>query len=313
MDFELWVNNPMDRFTSMAVFVSAVDKGSLSAAARAFRISPAMAGKHLRALEDRVGQALLRRTTRRQSLTSAGELYYERCTRILADVDDADRCATPVNAEPRGSLRITAPSSFGVKLLTPAVAELITRYPRLDIELLLSDRLVNLVEEGFDAAVRIGPLASSQLIARRLADSRLVLAATPAYLATHGTPRRPDDLLQHRCLTDIHGALSNAWPLVHAATGATQSIRPRWALKINHGTALSVAAACGAGIVLQPEYVVSDDLRTGTLVRVLPRWCPRALPVHIVFPAQRSPTAKLRAWIDFVVAKLGKTLLGSTS
>src|SRR3954467_1461104 len=151
MDFELWVNNRMDRFTSMAVFVCAVDKGSLSAAARAFRISPAMVGKHLRALEDRVGQALLRRTTRRQSLTSAGKLYYDRCTRILADVDDADRCAAPFNAEPRGSLRITAPSSFGVKLLTPAVAELIARYPRLDIELLLSDRLVNLVEEGFDA------------------------------------------------------------------------------------------------------------------------------------------------------------------
>jgi DNA-binding transcriptional LysR family regulator len=293
----------------MAVFVRAVDKGSLSAAAREFQLSPAMVGKHLRALEDRVGTALLQRTTRRQNLTEVGELYYERCTRILAEVEDADRCATPFNAEPRGRLRITSPSSFGLKLLTPAVAEFLARYPKVEIELLLGDRVVNLVEEGFDAAVRVGPLTSSQLIARRLADSRLVLAAAPAYLKKHGTPRRPDDLARHTCLTDIHGARSSAWTLVHGATGATQSVRVRWALKINHGSALQTAAVCGAGIILQPDYVLEQDLRSGALVRVLPRCCPPPVPVHLVFAPQRPPVPKLRAWINFIVEKFGTSLL----
>jgi DNA-binding transcriptional LysR family regulator len=299
----------MDRLTSMAVFVRAVDKGSLSAAAREFQLSPAMVGKHLRALEARVGTALLQRTTRRQSLTEVGKLYYERCTRILGEVEEADRCATPFNAEPRGGLRITSPSSFGLKLLTPAVAEFLARYPKVEIELLLGDRVVNLVEEGFDAAVRVGALTSSQLIARRLADSRLVLAAAPDYLKKHGTPRRPEDLVRHHCLTDIHGARSNAWTLAHPSTGAPQSVRVRWALKINHGSALRTAAVCGAGIILQPDYVVDQDLRSGALVRVLPRCSPAPVPVHLVFTPQRPPAPKLRAWIDFIVEKFGTSLL----
>lgn len=299
----------MDRLTSMAVFVRAVEKGSLSAAARDLRLSPAMVGKHLRALEERVGAALLQRTTRRQSLTEVGRLYHERCARILAEIEEADRCAMPFNAEPRGSLRITCPSSFGVQLLAPAVAEFLARYPRMDIELFLSDRMVNLVEEGFDAAVRVGVLPSSQLMARRLADSRLVLAAAPDYVKRHGMPRRPEELSQHVCLTDIHGSRSDAWALVHGATGATRSVRVRPALKINHGAALCAAAVGGAGIVLQPDYVVDHDLRTGNLVRVLPRCCPPAVPVHLVFPPQRPTTPKLRAWIDFVVETFGKSLV----
>jgi DNA-binding transcriptional LysR family regulator len=299
----------MDRLTSMAVFVRTVDKGSLSAAAREFRISPAMAGKHLRALEDCVGTALLQRTTRRHSLTEVGKVYYERCVRILGEVEEADRCATPFNAEPRGGLRITSPSSFGVRLLTPMVAEFLARYPKVAIELVLTDRVVNLVEEGFDVAVRVGALAPSQLIARRLADSSLVLAASPEYLRDRGTPRRPEDLARHMCLTDAHGALSTAWTLVDAASGAPHSVRVRSALRVNHGMALAEAAARGAGIVLQPEYVLDADLRAGRLVRVLPRCGPPAVPVHIVFPPQRPAAPKLRAWVDFAVAKLGTSLV----
>jgi DNA-binding transcriptional LysR family regulator len=295
----------MDRLTSMALFVRAVDKGSLSTAARDFRLSPAMVGKHLRALEDRVGTALLHRTTRRQSLTEVGKLYYERCARILAEVEEADGCAAPFNAEPRGSLRITSPSSFGVSLLTPAVAELLARHPKLTIELLLTDRVVNLIEEGYDAAIRVGPLASSQLIARRLADAQLVMAAAPAYLKAHGTPRRPEDLARHVCLTDSHGSHSTSWPLA----GTAHPMKVRAALKVNHGSALRAAAACGAGIVLQPDYVLDDDLRTGALVRVLARWCPPALPVHLVFAPQRPPAPKLRTWIDFVVEKFATSLV----
>jgi DNA-binding transcriptional LysR family regulator len=299
----------MDRLTSMAVFVRAVDKGSLSAAAREFRISPAMAGKHLRALEDCVGTALLQRTTRRHSLTEIGKVYYERCVRILGEVEEADRCAMPLNAEPRGGLRITSPSSFGVRLLTPAVAEFLARYPKVAIELVLTDRVVNLVEEGFDVAVRVGALPPSQLIARRLADSSLVLAASPEYLRGHGTPRRPEDLARHVCLTDIHGSQRNAWTLVDSATGARRSVRVTSVLRVNHGMALAEAAARGAGIVLQPEYVLAADLSAGRLVRVLPRCGPPAVPVHIVFPPQRPAAPKLRAWIDFAVAKLGTSLV----
>jgi DNA-binding transcriptional LysR family regulator len=299
----------MDRFTSMAVFVRAVDKGSLSAAAREFRLSPAMVGKHLRALEERVGAALLHRTTRRQRLTEVGTLYYERCVRILGEVEQAERCAVPFDAEPRGSLRITSPSSFGVELLTPAVAEFLARHPKVDIELMLNDRVVNLIEEGVDAAVRVGPLASSQLIARRLADSRLVLAAAPDYLKRHGTPKRPEDLVRHSCLTDVHGAQSKVWTLVQSSTGKPRSVRARWALKVNHGMALRTAAVCGAGIVLQPDYVLDPELRTGRLVRVLPRCSPPAVSVHLVFVPQRPQPPKLRAWINFIVERFGKSLL----
>jgi len=299
----------MDRLTSMAVFVCAVQKGSLSAAAREFRLSPAMIGKHLRTLEHQVGAALLRRTTRRQSLTDVGELYYERCVQILGDVEEADRCAMQFNAEPRGALRITSPSSFGVKLLTPAIAEFLARHPKVTIELLLSDRIVNLVEEGFDAAVRIGALAPSQLIARRLADSRHVLAASPAYLTKHGTPRRPEDLARHLCLTDIHGSRSSAWSFVDHAAGARRSVHVPSVLRVNHGMALGEAAVRGAGIVLQPEYVLDDHLRAGHLVRVLPRCGLPPGPIHVVFPPRRPAAPKLRAWVDFVVEKFGKSLV----
>jgi DNA-binding transcriptional LysR family regulator len=251
----------------------------------------------------------LQRTTRRQSLTDVGKLYYERCVQILDDVEQADRCAMQFNAEPRGALRITSPSSFGVKLLTPAVAEFLARYPKVTIELLLSDRIVNLVEEGFDAAVRIGALTPSQLIARRLADSRQVLAASPDYLRQHGTPRRPEDLSQHLCLTDIHGSQSSAWSFVDSSTGARRSVHVPSVLKVNHGMALGNAAVRGAGIVLQPEYVLDDDLRAGHLIRVLPRCGPPAVPIHIVFPLQRPAASKLRAWVDFVVEKFGKSLV----
>lgn len=295
----------MDRLTSMAVFVRAVDRGSLSAAARDFQLSPAMVGKHLRSLEDRVGTTLLHRTTRRQSLTEVGQLYYERCTRILDEVDEADRCATPFNAEPRGSLRVTAASSFGENLLAPAIATLLARHPRLDLELVLTDRLVDLVAEGFDAAIRIGPLADSQLVTRRLADSQLVMAAAPAYLERCGTPRRPADLARHTCLTNTLGSQSTTWPLVDRA--GPRPVRIRRALKANHGRALCAAAVAGAGLVLQPDYVLAPELRTGALVRVLPRCCPPPVAVHVVFSAQR-PTPKLRALIDFLVERFGKTL-----
>ncbi|MFM0740954.1 LysR family transcriptional regulator [Paraburkholderia xenovorans] len=294
----------MDRLTSMAVFVKTVDSGSFAAAALAFGMSSQMAGKHVSTLEERVGARLLNRTTRRQSLTEIGQIFYERCKALLADAEATEAVAHDLSAAPRGRLRITAPVTFGTCCLAPMITRYLKANPEVRVELAVTDRFVDLIDEGCEAAIRLGSLADSTLIARQLMPYRLVACAAPAYLAERGEPHTPQDLIGHECLSFVYTSLPVAteWQFSDARGHYTVPVAGRF--QANDVKALLAAALSGGGVMLAPEVAVRDELATGRLVRVLTGYETPARPMHLVFPASRV-TPKLRAFIDQVVAEFG--------
>ena len=292
----------MDLLESMHVYVLTVEKGSLSAAAAACDISPTMAGNHLRTLERRLGMQLLNRTTRRQHVTAFGEDYYARCKEILRLVAETDAQAQQLQVAPAGKLRITAPVTFGTEALMPALSEYLARYPEVSCDVVLSDRVVELIEEGFEAAIRIGHLPDSALIARPLAPYRLMICASPDYLSRRGTPGRPEDLSRHECLSFSPAALTH-WPL-SGDEGARIAISGR--LQVNHGQALRVAAVNGLGIVLQPAILLEADVRAGRLVQLFPNHPLPTRPMSVVYLADRFRSPKLRSFVDFMVERFGR-------
>lgn len=291
----------MDTLTSMRAFVRVVERGGFAPAARELSLSPAMVGRHVQRLEERLGATLLMRSTRRQSLTAVGRAYYERCVQILAEVEAADGIVSSLRANPRGLLRVNAPTTFGARALSAEIADYVTAYPEVSVELTLNDRVVDLVDEGFEAAVRIGALEDSSLIARRLRDYEMALCASPAYLKRHGTPETPDDLRQHNCLGYIHWSRRNIWPF-SGPSGETE-IQVNGNLQINNGEALRTAALNGLGIILQPRLLLEQDTTTGRLVEILSDWHPPKLPMHIILPPQRPWTPKIRTFIDYIVGR----------
>lgn len=294
----------MDRLTSMAIFVRVVEKGSLAAAAEEFCTSATMVGKHLRALEDHLGGRLLNRTTRRQSLTDLGREYYDRCKQILADVEAADGIADAMQAVPRGVLRVTAPSSFGSHGLIAALPDYFARYPEVGVDLSLDDRVVDLVEERFEVAIRIGSLPDSNLVARRLADYRTVICASPSYLAHHGVPQCLADLQAHDCLGFSNWKIRDEWHL--KGPRGRETVRVQGPFQVNSGQALRMAALSGMGIVMQPEVLLAEDLAAGRLVHLLPDYETFARPMHVVYLADRYSKPKLRSFVDFVMERFGR-------
>jgi DNA-binding transcriptional LysR family regulator len=290
----------MDLLDSMEVYVLAVEKGSLSAAATACGISATMAGKHLRTLEKRLGMRLLNRTTRRQHLTAFGEDYYVRCKEILRLVVETDAQAQNLQLAPAGKLRITAPVTFGTEALMPALSEYLDRYPQVSIDVALCDRVVDLVEEGFEAAIRIGQLPDSALIAKSLAPYRLMICASPEYLARRGTPGKPEDLSEHECLSFSPAALAH-WRLTDQDGAYRVPVSGR--LQVNHGQALRVAALHGLGIVLQPAILLEADVRAGRLVRLFPTHELPSRPMSVVYLPDRYRSLKLRSFVDFLVER----------
>ncbi|MDR5820317.1 LysR family transcriptional regulator [Caballeronia sp. LZ043] len=295
----------MDTLLSMRVFVAIVDLGSLSAAAERFSISAPMAGRHLQALEARLNTRLMVRTTRRQSLTEVGREYYERCRRILAEVDAADTLAEAMSATPRGVLRVTVPLTYGVHFVTPAVTDFLAAFPQIAVELDLTNRMVDIVEERFDAAVRIGALADSSFVARPLKPYAMAVCAAPGYLARAGTPATPADLAGHECLGFVHQGREAGWRL----EGEDDAILARRTgsarFRANNGEALKKAALAGFGLVLQPHALVEDELNSGALVAVLQAYLPKSSPVHLVYPRDTRATPKLASFVDFMMARLG--------
>ena len=290
----------MDLLGSMKVYVLAVEKGSLSAAATACDISATMAGNHLRTLEKRLGMQLLNRTTRRQHLTPFGEDYYQRCKEILRLVAETDEQAQQQQLAPAGKLRVTAPVSFGTEALMPALSDYLGRYPQVSIDLVLSDRVTDLLEEGFEAAIRVGPVPDSALIARPLAPYRLMICASPEYLARRGTPVMPDELSQHECLSFSPSAAAH-WRLQdqeHICRVPVSGL-----LQVNQGQALRVAALQGMGIVLQPAILLEDDVRAGRLVQLFPHHQLPTRPMSILYLPDRYRSPKLRSFVDFVVER----------
>lgn len=294
----------MDRLTSMAVFVKTADSGSFAAAALAFGISSQMAGKHVSTLEERVGARLINRTTRRQSLTEIGQIFYERCKALLADAEAAESVAQQLSAAPRGRLRITAPVTFGACCLAPMIARYLKAHPEVRVELALTDRFVDVIDEGFEAAIRLGTLTDSSLIARTLMPYRLVVCASPGYLAARGEPLTPQALTAHDCLNFVYTSMPAASEWRFSGAEGEQSVPITGRFEANDVKALLAAALNGAGVMLAPEVAVQEALAAGQLVRVLDGYEAAARPMHLVFPASRV-TPKLRAFIDQVVAEFG--------
>lgn len=295
----------MDRLTSMEVFVAVVEAGSLSAAAQRFNLSAPMVGKHIRHLEERLGARLMTRTTRRQSLTEVGRHFYERCVGILDEVRIAEAGAEALRAAPRGRLRVSAPVSFGSLRIAPALADYLAAWPEVSVELALEDRVVDLAEEGFDAAVRIGVLKDSELVARPLQPYQMRICAAPSYLARMGTPRRAADLLQHQCLGFTHWSRQGGWSSL-AGLLAGEEDPPMCRLISNHGGALRMAALQGVGIVMQAEVLVADDIAAGRLVSLLEDELPPPRPMHLVYPRDRQPVPKLTTFIEFMLSRFGR-------
>ena len=291
----------LDRLTGMQVFASVAALGSLSAAARALHMSQTMATKHVAALESRLGVKLLHRTTRRITLTEAGRSYLDAVEQILSEVSDADADAAAGAVEVRGTLRLNAPVSFGVREIAPLIPAFIKSHPAVSIDLGLNDRHVDLIEEGWDLAVRIGDLQSSSLIARKLAPCQTLVCAAPDYLVEKGAPRTVADLAQHDCLgyTLSRNVGAGRWLF---GAGKEIGVAVSGSLKANNGDALVAAAIAGQGIVCQPSFLVAKEISAGLLVLIELDQPPASLTgIFAVYPSDRRPPAKVRSFIDYLV------------
>jgi DNA-binding transcriptional LysR family regulator len=286
----------------ITVFARIVGTGSLSAAARDLGMSPAVVSRRLAALEARLGVRLVNRTTRSLHLTDEGAAYYETCNRVLADIEEADAAVTAVRAEPRGVLRIALPAAFGHQHVAPLIPRFAERYPDVQLALSLSDRTVNLVEEGFDLAVRIADLADSSLAARKLAPNRRVVCASPAYLAEHREPRTPEDLLQHNCLsTDF----TMNWDY-RDPDGRAGSVRVSGRYACDNWEVLREWALAGLGVALKSTWDVRRHLEDGSLVSLLPGYTFASdVAIYAVYPHRRYLPAKTRAFIEFLAESFG--------
>lgn len=293
----------MDKLQAMRVFSEVVEQQSLSAAARRLNLSPSAISKYLAGLEDGLGVRLLNRTTRRLGLTEVGRAYYDRCRRILTDVEEAELAVHQAHATPRGILRLTGPSTFVQRHVAPYLPELLTRHPEVQIHLDVSDRIVDLVEEGFDLAIRIANLKDSSLIARRLAANRRMIAASPEYLARRGIPEVPDDLLQHDCITFLPGSPINDWHF--HIDGEDKVIRPQAKLALNNGDVIMRAALAGGGLAMMAEFMAGEHVRAGRLVPVLAEYVREDVPIYAVYPHSRHLSPKVRVFVDFLVEKYG--------
>src|SRR6201984_75148 len=291
-----------DRLTGLELFAKVAAAGSLSAAARAMGLSQTMVTKHLAALEGRLGAKLFHRTTRKLSITEAGRRYLETAERILTDLEAADAAIAAERVEPRGLLRLNVPVVFGTHQIAHLLPEFARLHPHVTVELGLNDRRVDLAEEGWDLAIRIGNLSDSSLVARRLAPCRMTVCASPAYLKSHGTPHTAADLKQHNCLGyTLAQAGSHRWVM---GRRSEVSVPISGNLRANNGDALLAAAIAGQGIVQQPTFIVADALRSGELVRLTLDHPPtEQLAVHAAYLPDRYPPAKVRAFIDFLASQ----------
>ena len=293
----------MDRFTSMRIFAKAVELGSFSAASDALQISSQLVGKHVRVLEQHLGVRLLNRTTRRQSLTEIGKTFYERVKIILAEVDAAESMAAETRAVPRGHIRINAPVTFGIHALAPKLPDYLAAFPEVSVDLTLANRVVDLIDEGYDAVFRVGELSDSGLMARSLAPYRLVLCAAPSYLNSRNPLETPMDLQRHECLGFSHTSLRTHWAFDGPDGRISVPVSGR--LMVDSGEALLSAAVAGVGVMLQPIELVEAELDAGRLVVVLPEYRVPTRPMHIVYAPDRRMTPKLRSFLDFAVATFG--------
>ncbi|WP_374309718.1 LysR family transcriptional regulator [Dongia sp.] len=294
----------MDRLATMEAFVKVAETKSFSEAARRLRSSKSLVSRQISALEAELGVRLLQRTTRSLTLTEEGRTYHAEVTRILADIELANAAVTQSKVAPRGRLRVSAPMSFGILHLAPILPRFLARFPEVELDLSLNDRYVDLIDEGFDLSIRVGRLAESSLVARRLAPFRMILCASPDYLSRHGTPKVPEELKQHQCLCYSTNSLTPEWRL-QKPDGSPWPVQIAGHLHANNGDVLRVAAIEGAGIAYLPSFIVGADLQAATLVSLMPDFVPQDAAIYAVYPNSRHLSPKVRAFIDFMLELFG--------
>lgn len=291
---------PVDRFTSLLLFTRIVEAGSLSAAARESNLSQPTLSKHLTELETRLGAQLIQRTTRRSSLTEVGSTFYLRAKRILAEMDEAEADAADLHGSPRGTLRVGAPVAFGRLHVMPALPAFLRRHPRLVVELEMSDRFTDLVEDGADVMIRIGKLSDMSLIVRHIGSSARVCVASPEYLALRGEPRTPKDLLQHDCIVYTLLSTGNEWHFL--GSSVTDEVRVQGPFRANNADAVRLATLAGLGIAVVPAWLVDDDVTADTLRKLLPDWTPSPVDVSVLYAPTPRVASKVRLFVDHIVA-----------
>ncbi len=288
----------MDRFLEMQTFTAVVEAGSFVKAADALAMSKAAVSRYVVDMETRLGVRLLHRTTRRLSLTDEGQIFYARSKELLADLAEAEAEITSRNEAASGLLRINAPFTFGVLHLAPLWGDFMTQHPQVKLEVTLADRVVDLVEEGYDVAIRIASLENSTLVSKRLASTRMVLCASPQYLKLHGTPIHPRELAEHSVISYSYWSTKDEWRFT-GPQGA-QSVKTKPCIHTNNGDTCRLAALANQGIVLQPSFLVGGDLATGTLVELMPEFRSLELGIYAVYPTRKHVSPKVRALLEFL-------------
>jgi len=295
----------MDRFQSLTAFAKVVESGSFARAADRLDLSVSAVSRQIGELEAHLGVRLLNRTTRRLSLTESGRTFHERCVQLLADLAEAEEEVGAAAIVPRGTLRITASVSFGVGYLAPAIAEFRRQHPQLRFDVELSDRAIDLVDEGIDLAIRIGDIGSRVLIARRIGVAQMICCAAPSYLAQHPAPRTPADLAAHPCLTYEYASIGNAWRFSDAG-GRVHEVRVSGPVHANSGAMLAALAVAGVGVNLEPDLIVANDVRAGRLVTLLPDYRAPTIDINAMYPSRRHLSAKVRSFIDFLAQRFAQ-------
>ncbi|EOW1326927.1 LysR family transcriptional regulator [Klebsiella aerogenes] len=292
----------MDKLRGMETFVAVVECGSFTGAATRLEMSAVMVGKYIALIEGQLDTRLLERNTRRQSLTDAGRVYFDEARRVLEQVANAERSVERLRLAPAGTLRVSAPVSFGASIIAPLTASFLQAWPEVRVELDLTNRMVDLVDEGIDLAIRIGDIQRTDLVAKYLAPYRMAICAAPDYLARHGTPQTPADLAGHQCLSHTVWTARNEWRL----PGAAEEVR--WkrdaVLRCNDGYALRMAAVAGTGLLLQPEVLLAEDLANGRLVRILQNYTPEPRPIHLLWRQDLRPLPKLTRFVEHLLKEV---------
>lgn len=290
----------MDRLRAFEVFVTVVARGGFARAADVLGTSPANVTRYVNELEAHLGTRLLNRTSRTLSLTEGGETLYARCKSILDDVAETEGLVSSASVEPRGRLRINVPVSFGILHLAPLWPAFMQKYPGIELDVGLIDRVVDIVDEGYDIAIRISRAGSTNHAARKLATSQNVLCASPAYLARYGAPATPADLLAHRCIGYTYAATGDEWQITDRR-GKVHPVKVDCQMHTNNGDTARAAALAGQGVIWQPTFLIGGDLRAGTLVRVLPDYRLPEIDILALYPSRRHVSARVRVMIDFLV------------
>lgn len=287
----------MDRMASIGTFVKIAETGGFAAAARKLGVSPSTVTTQIQDLEDRLRVRLLNRSTRKVSLTEIGRAYYERCMHILADMDDADSAVHAMDAKPSGVLHLNVSISIPF-FVAPVIAEFTSLYPDVKVNMMMSDHMVDLVEDGIDLAITTLPVPSSNLIMRRLGSVRLMVYGSPDYFARHGIPREPNDLANHNCLTYAFSPWGSEWRF--KSPEGTRTIHINGNMETNSINALKQAAVLGQGLILAPDYLLADEIKTGRLVPVLTEYCGPELPINAVYPHRQHLSTNVRSFLDLV-------------